>query len=253
MTEDFVDDFDGAVLDRSRWLPHYLPAWSSLAASAADHQVRDSCLVLRIGPEQDLWCPGDHRPPLRVSGVQSGNHSGPVGSTTGQQPFREGQVVREQQETFWGWTPSGGRIEITARMDLSPRSMASCWLVGRELTRRESAEICVFEVFGDAAEPGRSAQVGAGLHAFGDPDVPEDFATTRVAVDVGEWHTYAVDWTADEVAFSVDGVHLRTCSGPPGYPMQMMMAVFDFPERAPGHEDHVPRLIIDRVACSALD
>lgn len=68
-----------------------------------------------------------------------------------------------------------------------------------------------------------------------------------------DWHTYAVDWTADEVAFSVDGVHLRTCSGPPRYPMQMIMAVFDFPERAPGHEDHVPRLIIDRVACSALD
>jgi len=245
---DVVDDFDGRELDRSRWLPHYLPAWSSLAATAADHEVRDSCLVLRIGPEQGLWCADDHQPPLRVSGVQSGNHSGPVGSTTGQQPFHEGLTVREEQETFWGWTPRLGRIEITARLELSPRSMASCWLVGRELTRRESAEICVFEVFGDAVDPGRSADVGAGLHPFGDPDVAEDFATTRLPIDVTDFHTYAVDWTPDEATFLVDGEPIRSCPRPPTYPMQLMMAVFDFPERATGHEDHVPRLVVDRVA-----
>ena len=31
----FVDDFDGPSLDRAAWLPHYLPHWSSRAASAA--------------------------------------------------------------------------------------------------------------------------------------------------------------------------------------------------------------------------
>ncbi|SKB04135.1 glycoside hydrolase family 16 protein [Aeromicrobium choanae] len=247
MPRDFDDDFDGPDLDRSVWLPHYLPAWSSRAASAADFEVRDSCLTLRIGPEQGLWCADDHHPPLRVSGVQSGNHSGPVGSTTGQQPFRDGLTVREEQETFWGWTPRLTSLEVVARMDLSPRSMASCWLVGRELDPRESAEICLFEVFGDTLAPG-SAEVGAGLHAFRDPDVPEDFATTRLPIDVGEFHTYALDWTADEVRFSVDGEPLRTCASPPTYPMQVILAVFDFPERAPGSDpDHVPRLVVDRI------
>lgn len=245
---DFDEHFDGSELDRSVWLPHYLPAWSSREASAADYLISDSCLTLRILPEQGRWCAAEHQPPLRVSGVQSGNHSGPVGSSVGQQPFREGLTVREEQDSFWGWTPSLQRVEVTARMELSPRSMASCWLVGRELVPQESAEICVFEVFGDAVKPGRFADVGAGLHAFRDPDVPEDFLTTRVEIDISDFHTYAFDWAADEVIFWVDDEPLRRCASPPKYPMQVILAVFDFPEKATvGDQGHVPRLVVDRI------
>ena len=87
----FADGFDGTALDRTRWLPHYLPQWSSREASAATHHVAGSCLHLIIPPVQGLWCEGDHEPPLRVSGIQSGCWSGPVGSPRGQQPFRTGQ------------------------------------------------------------------------------------------------------------------------------------------------------------------
>ena len=73
------DDFDGPDLDPARWLPHYLPAWSSRALTAASYELRDSCLHLSIPPSQGLWCADDHRPPTRVSGIQSGNWSGPVG------------------------------------------------------------------------------------------------------------------------------------------------------------------------------
>lgn len=248
MATRFDDHFDGSDLDRSVWLPHYLPAWSSLDATAADYSVADSCLTLRIGPGQGVWCEDDHEPPLRVSGVQSGNHSGPVGSTQGQQPFRPGLRVREKQSEHWGWTPRLTGLEITARMDLSPRSMASCWLVGREVDPRECAEICVFEVFGDTIVAGESAEVGAGLHAFRDPVAPEDFATSRVPIDVSRFHTYGLEWTPDEVSFSVDGRLLRTCPTPPRYPMQVMLAVFDFPERGgPGDAAHVPNLVVDRI------
>src|SRR5262245_51850764 len=104
----FEEHFDGASLDRTIWLPHYLPAWSSRAATAATYVIHDSCLHLSILPAQRLWLAGEHDPPLRVSGVQSGNFSEPVGSTIGQQPYRAGATVREAQATFWGWTPSGG-------------------------------------------------------------------------------------------------------------------------------------------------
>ncbi len=243
------DDFEGERLDRSVWLPHYLPAWSSLASTRASYEVHDSCLDLFIPPEQGLWCAGEHLPPLRVSAVQSGNYSGPVLSTRGQQPFRSGLVVQEEQEAFWGWTPRFGRIEVTARMWLSARSMASLWLVGRELEPRESAEICVFEIFGDSVVAGTSAAVGSGLHSFRDPAVVEDFATTRVEIDVALFHTYAVEWTAESVVFSVDGTETRSCPGPPTYPMQVMLAVFDFPEQGTDADrGHVPRLVVDRVA-----
>ena len=81
------------------WLAHYLPAWSSRAATAATYDIRDSCLHLSIPPDQGPWCADDHTPPLRVSGIQSGSFSGPVGSTIGQQPYREGLLVREEQES----------------------------------------------------------------------------------------------------------------------------------------------------------
>lgn len=244
----FEDDFDAPDLDRSVWLPHYLPAWSSRAATAATYEVRDSCLHLTIPPDQGLWCAGDHEPALRVSAIQSGNFSGPVGSTVGQQPYRPGLTVREEQEPFWGWTPDHGYVEMRARAVLSRRSMVAFWMVGLEQQPEQSAEICVAEIFGDAVVPGESAGVGVGLHAFRDPEVSEDFEVVRVALDVGEFHTYAVDWTGERVDFLVDGAMVRSSVDPPSYPMQLMIAVFDFPDRSTGDDaDAVPALVVEHV------
>ena len=242
----FEENFDAPELDRDIWLPHYLPAWSSRADTAATYAIHDSCLHLTISPSQGLWCAGDHTPPLRVSGVQSGNFSGPAGSTTGQQPYRDGLTIREEQETFWGWTPEQGYIEMRARGVISERSMFALWLAGIEDQPHRSAEICVAEIFGDAVVAGKSAAVGMGLHAFRDPRVTEDFDAVRLPIDVADFHTYAVDWTAEKVDFLVDGVQVRSCQGPPTYPMQLMLAVFDFPERSDGSDAAaVPAFIVD--------
>jgi hypothetical protein len=188
---------------------------------------------------------------LRVSGIQSGNFSGPVGSAIGQQPPSAGAVVREQQDPFRGWTPIGGYLEMRARGVVTPRSMVAWWLVGLEDLPERCAEICVAEIFGDAVLTDERTQivssaVGMGLHPFCDPDVVEDFEAVRLPIDAAEFHTYAVDWTARSVEFFVDGEFIRRCSRPPAYPMQMMLAVFDFPERSTGDDAAaVPELIID--------
>jgi hypothetical protein len=250
-TPDFLDDFDGSDLDTGVWVPHYLPQWSSRAESAATYTVAGSELRLTIPPEQGLWCPGEHDP-LRVSGIQSGVFSGEVGSTIGQQPFREGAVVREFQPTQWGWTPQYGLLEVRARMDLSPRSMAAVWMVGLEEEPTRSGEICIFEVFGDTLETeggGPSAAVGMGVHPFRDPAMTDEFATPRVPIDVAEFHVYAADWRPGRVDVLVDGHHVRTVHQAPAYPMQMMVAVFDFPAKAASspEPDHVPELAVDYV------
>ena len=242
----FEDDFEGSELDLAVWLPHYLPAWSSRAATAATYEVRDSCLHLMIPPEQGLWCAEDHTPALRVSGVQSGNWSGPLGSTVGQQPYRAGVTVREEQETFWGWTADSGLIEMRARGVISPRSMVAFWMVGLEDQPARSAEICVAEMFGKDVVPGESAAVGMGLHPFRDPAVVEDFEAVRLPLDVAEFHTYAVDWGPDRADFLVDGDLLRSCPRPPSYPMQLMLAVFDFPDEPTDEDpDVTPALVVD--------
>jgi hypothetical protein len=253
----FEDRFDGPDLDQGTWYPHYLPAWSSRQRSRASCRVDGDGLTLDIPVGHPVWCEGDHDPPLRVSVIQTGNWSGPVGTVRGQQRFREGQVVLEEQERFEGWLPSAeagrSRVEISARMDLSPRSMAALWMSGFEddEAQERCGELCVFEVFGkdlgSAVDP--SAEVGVGIKAFRDPTLTQDFAAPRVRIDVIEPHLYVVEWDEDAAIFSVDGVALRRCPRPPTYPLQLMLGVFDFPHSSVGDDDHlVPRLVVDRIA-----
>ncbi|GAA3956744.1 hypothetical protein Aau02nite_64490 [Amorphoplanes auranticolor] len=239
--------FAGDSLDRSVWLPHYLPHWSSRESSAATYTVAGGELRLSIPPEQGLWCEGLHDGPLRVSGIQSASFSGPVGSSVGGQPFRDDLLVATEEPEFWGYTPLYGHFEVRARGVLSPRSMMACWLSGIEDEPQRSGEICVMEIFGDAVRPG-SADVGIGLHKFRDPALTEEWSTAPLAIDVGDFHTYAVDWQPGSLVFSVDGTPVRTIGQSPGYPVQVMLAVFDFPDKATGEDDGpVPEMIVSHV------
>ena len=162
----FVDDFDAPELDVRHWSPHYLPAWSSRLDTAATWQVSDSCLSSRSQPSTRSGVLMTMSSPLRVSGIQSGNQSGPIGSTQGQQPFQVGQTVREEQPRFEGLLMEGGRFEIRCAMRLSPRSMAAAWLVGVEDTPERCGELCVVEVFGRSVRADGSpttAEVGKGV------------------------------------------------------------------------------------------
>ena len=53
-----------------------------------------------------------------------------------------------------------------------------------------------------------------------------------------------------KVEFFVDGRCTRVCTQAPDYPMQFMVAVFDFP-RIAAHADHVPLFAIDRIRVTA--
>lgn len=251
------ETFAAGTLDPDVWFPWYLPHWSSRAASAATYELTGEGLVLRIPEDQPRWCPDHHEEPLRVSCVQTGSFSGPVGSAVGQQPFAEGLVVAEEQPAFWGYTPDlrqPGHLEVRMRATITARSMFAFWLSGIEDRPERSGEVCVAEVFGDALRPGW-AEVGMGVHRFRDPALFEQFAPEPLALDVAELHTYAVDWAPGSLAFSVDGHEVRRLDQVPDYPMQLMIGVFDFPAKAqaPGDGDGngdgvpVPELVVAHV------
>jgi Glycosyl hydrolases family 16 len=248
MTE-FRDDFDRGELDRSVWFPHYLPAWSSADLTRASYRITDSCLRLFIPTEFGLWCAGDHPEPLRVSGIQSGSYSGPVGSGAGQQRFRDDQRVLEHQPHFEGWLPSSGRVTIRCSMELSARSMAAMWLSGFEQDPAESGEICIVEVFGRSVRRDGTAEIGVGVKKKHDPRLVDDFAAPRLAIDVSGFHRYAVQWNADLATFFVDDEPIHTSARPPTYPLQVMLAIFDFPAWSTGADDHlVPGFDIDSIS-----
>ncbi len=239
------EHFRGDSLDESVWVPYYLPHWSSRAASAATYTVGGGELRLSIPPSQGLWAAGIHPTPLRVSCVQTATFSGPVGSTIGGQPFLDNQVVREEQGTFWGYTPHYGHVEARMRAVVSPGSMVAFWMAGIEDRPERSGEICVMEVFGDAVTPA-GADVGIGLHRFRDPALTEEWSAIPLQIDIAEFHTYAVDWRPGTLKFTVDGEVVKRVAQAPDYPVQLEIGVFDFPDRGPAG-DVVPELVVSHV------
>jgi beta-glucanase (GH16 family) len=130
--------------------------------------------------------------------------------------------------------------------------MAAMWLSGFEEHPDDSGEICVVEVFGRSVED-HSAEVGVGVKQLHDPRLVHDFVTPRIEIDVSEFHTYAVAWNAQAADFFVDEVQVHSCAAPPTYPMQAMLAVFDFPGWSTGDDDHlVPSFDIDWVSGDPL-
>ena len=190
----FADDFDEpGTSTRSVWLPHYLPAVELAGGDGGDLRGPGRVATAPLRPAG----PGPVAPRASTSrrcaspAVQTGNFSGPAGSTVGQQPWRPGAVVREQQEALLG-LDAGPRPARDAGARRAPRRAP--WRPGRWSASRtcleRCAEICVFEVFGDArgtrdVEPRRSVM---GLHAFRDPGTPEDFAAVRLPIDVAGFH-----------------------------------------------------------------
>lgn len=233
--------FAGTRLDPDVWLPYYLPHWSSRAGSRATHEVRDGALHLSIPAGQGLWCEGLHETPLRVSVIASGE-------VTGAQAFRPGLAVAEEQPEFRGYTPDGGHIEIRCRGVVTARSMFAFWLSGIEDRPERSGEICVMEIFGEAVRDG-SADVGIGVKKLGDPKLTQEFSADPLPIDPAGFHTYAVDWRPGSLEFAVDGEIVKRCAQAPDYPVQLMIGVFDFPDRAadvPGPVP-VPEMVVSHV------
>jgi hypothetical protein len=223
---DWDERFDGPGLDRSRWLPHHLPQWSSRTQAAARYELAGGRLHLQIEAGQQPWCP-EYDGETRVSSLQTGVFSGPAGSTVGQHRFDAAAVVREEQESARLYTPQYGVVVLRARGVTDPDSMVALWMIGYEDRPEQSAEICVCEIFGRDVAPG-AASIGMGVHPFGDPAIVDDFERVRVPVDVREPHEYAAEWTSDHVTFYVDGRSVRRVRQSPAYPMQLMLGVYRF-------------------------
>jgi hypothetical protein len=173
-----------------------------------------------------------------VSSLQTAIPPATLASSRGQHRFHPAAVVREGQPGEATYTPLFGRIELTARAVADPRSMVALWMIGLEDRPEHSGEICVMEIFGRDVRPDR-ARVGMGIHAFGDPLLAEDFEAVEVGIDVTEMHTYAADWRPDGVDFTIDGRLVRSLRQAPGYPMQLMLGIYEFPSDE--GEDESPR------------
>lgn len=223
----FDDDFTSPELDPSRWVDHYLPHWTTPDRSQARYALTDEGLRLRVDPDQPAWRTEDGE--LRVSSLQTGLFSGPAGSPTGQHRHRDDLSVVTARRTQRLYLPSSGLVEATLRASSDPTVMLAFWLVGfEEESPQQAGEVCVVEIFGHAIEAG-SAALNSGLKAHHDPRLTTDMATVRLPIDATDWHTYTAEWGDDGARFYVDDQLVRTVSQPLGYPLQLMVSLFEFP------------------------
>jgi Glycosyl hydrolases family 16 len=240
---EFTDGFDLGQLDPQRWIPAYLPQWSSRERAAARYSIDDGRLTLEIRPDQGPWNPRDDGE-TRVSSIQTGVFCGPVGSSIGQHRFRPGLIVREAQPTVRLYAPRYGRVETRLTAADHPDAMVALWMIGFEDEPARSGEICVCEIFGRDDGPG-SMRVGMGIHPFGDPRLVDDFEQIELAVDPREPHDYGVTWSPGKVVYEVDGRTVKTSEQAPDYPMQLMLGVYAFGAAQAG--DAPIRFVVDHV------
>jgi hypothetical protein len=225
------EQFDGNDLSETRWFPYYTPHWSSRAATRARFEVSHGTLKLRIDADTAPWSP-EYDDDVRVSHVQTGQFSGPMGSPVGQHRFRTGLIVREEQDEARLWLPHFGVIEARARGIRHPSAMVALWPIGFEDQRANCGEICVFEIFGSEIDDD-GGLVGVGVKPQRDPRLAMDFEKVRVDGDLTGFHDYAVEWLPDRLRFFIDGRLVKVVEQAIDYPVQLMLDVYELPTDAP--------------------
>jgi hypothetical protein len=220
---DIADDFTG--LDASLWVPHYLPHWTTPERSRARYALGASGLRLLIEADQPDWREADA--PLRVSNLQTGTFSGPVGSMRGTHRHRPGLLVRTETPTELLWAPSSGRLDIVVSASLDEGCMLAAWLVGIEhLDSEQSGEICLFEIDAEAVGT-EQTRVRCGIKAHGDAALVDDMIEVLVPVNAAVPHTWSVQWGPEGTVIGCEGLVVARFAAAPAYPLFVMLDLFE--------------------------
>lgn len=244
----FEDQFDRPELDIDRWLPLYLPQWSSIERSRPNYELRNQNLILQITKNQLPWCP-EFDGQVKVSNLQTGVWSGPEGSRSGQHRFSQDLVVREAQQPRHTYLPQYGRIEICCKVpNLGIDNVAALWMIGYEDQPQRSAEICIVEIIG-TNQPEKGAVIGYGLRPFADPKIQNEFFEDHFEIDIRDFHTFTVEWYPDHLDFFIDGHLTRTIGQSPDYPMQLMLNIYEVPVKGhdPAQNQYPREFVVDWV------
>jgi hypothetical protein len=220
---DLDDDFSEGPSARW-WVPHYLPHWTTPDRSKARYRVTPDGLELRIEADQPDWRPEDA--PLRVSNLQTGTFSGPIGSERGTHRHRRGLRVRTHAPRRLLFAPASGRVDLTVRATTDDSCMLAAWLVGTEhLSLDDSGEICIFEIDADAI--GATTTARSGIKAHHDPRLVTDMAEVTLPLDATRPHTWTVIWGEAGTTIGCEGLVVRRSPQAPRYPLFLMVDLFE--------------------------
>ena len=231
-TPDFTDDFTTTTLREDLWVAEYLPHWTTPERSRARYEMTGpSGIRLLIEENQLDWRAEDA--PLRVSNLQTGVFSGPVGSERGTHRHRpDGLTVRTHTPERLLWAPLAGRVDVTVSASVDEGCMLAAWLVGVEsLSPRHSGEICLFEIDSNAIGHCET-RARCGLKAHGDDSFATDMDEVVVPLDASKPHTWSVIWGPEGTVIGCEGVVVKRSPSAPNYPMLLMLDLFEIGPRS---------------------
>ena len=247
------ETFGGTTLDPTRWIAHHLPHWSTPTLSRARYHFDDHGLVLRIDEDQPEWCP-DRDPGVRVSALQSGHFSGPLGSRAGQHRFAASLEVRTELPPRAFVVPRFCRIAMTARARMGPHHLVSLYLIGFEQDDQDdSGEITMMEIFGNEVERGK-VTVNVGVKRINDPRLHDEIHPVTRPIAMEDWHEYFMEWSPGGIVFGIDEEVVARTSQSPRYGMQLMLTMYDLSGKHLGAtvqagSFHIRRLTVEPPGC----
>ena len=197
------DEFDGQRIDRRKWEFDVDCAGGGnderqcYTARPANASVRDGMLTITA-----------RREPYRGPAAMHGDTSGAPGMTTAK-AFTSARLVTRGRAS-WRY----GRIEVRARLPLGQGSWPAIWMLPERWRYGPwplSGEIDIMEAVNlgtpcQACLGGRENHVLGTIH-FGDRPPHNKYLSTDVqlAGAIGGFHIYRVDWSPNQIIWSVDG------------------------------------------------
>lgn len=135
----FHDEFEGKEIDRTKWIPEYLPSWpKDRTVCTPTYEMKDG--VVRLTIDRDSKNEFDKG--MYISGFMSA-------SRTGMHHYDPKRKALHSIKTEATQINQYGYYEMRAKMQAGGGVHCAWWLIGFEDDPNQSCEIDIFEILGD--------------------------------------------------------------------------------------------------------
>lgn len=210
----FHDEFDGEELDRSKWIPEYLPSWpKDRSVCRPTYEMKDGILRLTIDKDSK----NEFDKGMYISGFMSA-------SRTGMHHYDPKRKALHDIKTEATQINQYGYYEMRAKMQAGGGVHCAWWLIGFEDNPNQTCEIDIFEILGTDVN-----RIWSTVHSWKDTTITYHtehpwFANKKLAE---EFHVYGFDWTPEGVTVYVDGVQVMTHRAAITYPLVQIISFYD--------------------------
>ena len=182
----FHDEFEGKEIDRTKWIPEYLPSWpKDRTVCTPTYEMKDG--VVRLTIDRDSKNEFDKG--MYISGFMSA-------SRTGMHHYDPKRKALHSIKTEATQINQYGYYEMRAKMQAGGGVHCAWWLIGFEDDPNQSCEIDIFEILGTDVN-----RIWSTVHSWKDSTIQYHtehpwFANKKLAEEFHVYPVYKEPWVA---------------------------------------------------------